>query len=127
MKASAFVDPANGFVAIVDDMGTLVGYRSFGPDGRVPGGSYDDAALETDGGLRPDLTGHGYGRAAIELGLVYGAAKYEPLAFRVTVWSQNERALKVVKSLGFTPAGQFTATTDGEEYTILLGPQLRDR
>ena len=59
-----FLDPASGFRALVDDEGALIGYRSFGPDGRVPGGAYDDSALDTGGGLRPELTGLGRGSAA---------------------------------------------------------------
>ena len=31
----------------------LIGFRSFGPDGRVPGWEYDDQALDTGGALRP--------------------------------------------------------------------------
>ena len=57
-------DPGNGFFALVDDTG-LIGFRSFGPDGQVPGGEYDDSALDTGGGLWPELTGQGKGRAAI--------------------------------------------------------------
>jgi hypothetical protein len=38
------VDPAGGFHALVDNGGSLIGFRSFGPDGRVPGGVYDAAA-----------------------------------------------------------------------------------
>jgi len=53
----------NGFVALVDG-GVLIGYRSFGIDGQVPGFDYDDRALDTGGGLRPSLTGRGLGREA---------------------------------------------------------------
>ena len=116
---AAFTDPANGFVALLDNQNQLVGYRSFGPDGRVPGGNYDDEALDTGGGLRPDLTGRGLGRAAISLGLDYGRAVFAPAAFRVTVWSGNQRALRVVRSLGFTDRAHFAATTDGDDYVIL--------
>ena len=117
-----FADPANGFLALVDDAGALIGYRSFGPDGRVPGGAYDDTALDTGGGLRPDLTGRGLGREAIAVGLAYGRAEFRPAAFRVTVASFNTRARKVVESLGFTHQGDFAATTDGKRYDILLLP-----
>ncbi|HEX4787845.1 MAG TPA: GNAT family N-acetyltransferase [Actinospica sp.] len=117
-----FTDPANGFHALVDDAGALIGYRSFGPDGRVPGGEYDEAALDTGGGLRPDLTGRGLGRRAIETGLAYGRATFHPVAFRVTVASSNARARKVVESLGFTCRSSFDATTDGSRYDILLLP-----
>ena len=59
------VNPENGFFALTGDDDALIGFRSFGPDGQVPGGSYDSSALDTGGGLRPDLTGQGLGRRAI--------------------------------------------------------------
>ncbi len=62
------VSPASGYFALVDD-GSLIGFRSFGADGQVPGGVYDSLALDTGGGLRPELTGHGLGRQAIATGL----------------------------------------------------------
>jgi hypothetical protein len=39
-----FIEPANGDTALVNDNGVLIGYRSFGADGRVPGYAYDDSA-----------------------------------------------------------------------------------
>jgi hypothetical protein len=119
-----FTDPAHGFHALVDDDGALIGYRSFGPDGRVPGGDYDEAALDTGGGLRPDLTGRGrgLGREAIATGLAFGRATFRPAAFRVTVASFNTRARRVVESLGFVCQSSFDATTDGSRYDILLLP-----
>lgn len=117
-----FTDPANGFHALVDDAGSLLGFRSFGPDGRVPGGTYDDSALDTGGGLRPDLTGlgRGLGRQAIATGLAYGRETFHPAAFRVTVAAFNTRARRVVESLGFEHTSSFTATTDGTEFNILV-------
>jgi RimJ/RimL family protein N-acetyltransferase len=114
-------DPASGFFALVDETG-LIGFRSFGPDGRVPGGSYDDSALDTGGGLRPELTGRGLGRAAIATGLEFGAARFAPAAFRITVAAFNQRALRVVAALGFRSLTSFEATSDGWTYQILTRP-----
>jgi RimJ/RimL family protein N-acetyltransferase len=117
-SASDLADPSSGFVALVDASGGLVGYRSFGPDGRVPGGSYDESALDTGGGLRPDLTGLGLGRSAIRIGLDYGWATFDTTRLRITVWADNERALRVVRSLGFEDGDRFVAPS-GDEYVIL--------
>ena len=113
-----YLDPANGVFAVLSG-GELIGFRSFGPDGRVAGGAYDDSALDTGGGLRPELTGRGHGRAVITAGLEFGRQRFAPDAFRVTVASFNTRALRVVASLGFEPASSFAATTDGRRFEIL--------
>ena len=63
------VQPESGFHALMAG-GQLIGFRSFGPDGQVPGWDYDDQALDTGGErLRPQLVGHGLGRHAISRGL----------------------------------------------------------
>jgi ribosomal-protein-alanine N-acetyltransferase len=54
----------------------LIGFPSFGPDGQVPGWDYDDSALDTGGGLRPELTGLGLGRFVIAAGLAFGCAHF---------------------------------------------------
>jgi len=41
----------------------------------------------------------------------------------VTVASFNERALHVVRSLGFRPAGSFAALTDGRSFELLIRPE----
>ena len=135
-----FLDPANGYVALVNDAerpadsaerlvnsagrlvngaGRLIGYRCFGVDGRVPGYDYDDSALDTGGGLRPDLTGAGLGAEAIATGLAYGWERFANAAFRVTVASANARARRVVESLGFRSVARFRASTNGAEYDVL--------
>jgi [ribosomal protein S18]-alanine N-acetyltransferase len=118
---AALLAPDAGFFALTDDSG-LIGFRSFGEDGRVPGGEYDDSALDTGGGLRPDLTGKGLGREAIQTGLDYGARLFAPPAFRVTIASFNLRAQRVVTSLGFRHVASFLATNDGRGFEILVRP-----
>jgi [ribosomal protein S18]-alanine N-acetyltransferase len=114
-----YLDPANGVYAVLSG-GELIGFRSFGPDGRVPGGAYDDSALDTGGGLRPALTGRGLGRSVIAAGLEFGRQRFAPEAFRVTVASFNTRALRVVTSLGFQRVSSFAATTDGRRFEIMI-------
>jgi len=106
----------------VDD-DRLIGFRSFGADGQVPGGSYDDSALDTGGGLRPELTGRGLGREAIGTGLEFGRQRFAPAAFRMTIASFNLRAQRVVQALGFRRVGSFAASTDGRSYELLVRPE----
>jgi [ribosomal protein S18]-alanine N-acetyltransferase len=116
------LDPASGYYALAGEDG-LLGFRSFGADGQVPGGEYDESALDTGGGLRPELTGRGLGRAAIGTGLEFGRQQFAPPAFRVTVATFNLRAQRVVQALGFQPAGRFAASTDGRSFVILVRPE----
>ncbi|CAM3863495.1 GNAT family protein [Nocardioides marinus] len=119
-RPEELLDPDAGFHALLDDADRLIGFRSFGVDGQVPGWAYDDSALDTGGGLRPELVGQGLGREAIRVGLEYGRAAFAPPAFRVTVASFNLRALRTVTSLGFERVGQFDASTDGRRFEVLV-------
>ena len=116
------LDPAAGFHAVLSG-DELVGFRSYGQDGRVPGWAYDDHALDTGGGLRPSLTGQGLGAAAIAAGLAHGREAFAPPAFRVTVASFNARALRVVEGLGFVRIGSFASAVDGQPFEVLVRPE----
>jgi RimJ/RimL family protein N-acetyltransferase len=113
------LEPEVGYHAVIAG-DRLIGFRSFGPDGQVPGWDYDDSALDTGGGLRPELTGHGLGRSAITAGLAFGRERFAPAAFRVTVAAFNTRALRTVKSLGFERVGSFKAARDARTFEVLL-------
>ncbi len=112
-------DPGSGFHAVLSGV-DLVGFRSFGVDGRVPGWDYDDDALDMGGGLRPDLVGRGLGRGVLAAGLSYGRSVYRPPAFRVTVATLNVRALRVVRALGFATAGGFVALEGTRQFEVLV-------
>jgi ribosomal-protein-alanine N-acetyltransferase len=124
MAPDKLLDPALGYHAVMAG-DRLIGFRSFGPDGQVPGWDYDDSALDTGGGLRPDLTGHGLGRTAIATGLAFGRARFAPAAFRVTVASFNTRALRTVESLGFKRVGTFKASRDVRDFDVLVRAEDR--
>jgi ribosomal-protein-alanine N-acetyltransferase len=113
------LQPEVGYHAVVAG-DRLIGFRSFGPDGRVPGWDYDDSALDTGGGLRPELTGQGLGRSAITAGLAFGRERFAPAAFRVTVAAFNIRALRTVESLGFERVGSFKAARDARTFEVLV-------
>lgn len=123
--AAYLTSPEGGFFALTDG-DELIGFRSFGPDGQVPGGRYDSSALDTGGGLRPDLTGRGLGREAIRTGLAFGRERFAPAAFRVTIACFNLRALRVVEALGFRRVDSFYATTNGRRYEMLTRPEVAD-
>ena len=53
-------------------------------------------------GLRPELTGLGYGLAFVQAGLAFGKTRYAPASFQLTVAPFNARAIKVYMRAGFT-------------------------
>lgn len=112
------IDPANGFYGAFEDA-ELVGFCSLGPDGRVPGGPYGDAAVDVGAGLRPDLTGGGRGAAFLREAVTFLESVAGGQALRATVASWNERALRAAGGAGFEPRSTFTGPRD-TEYTILV-------
>ena len=56
-----FLAPKNGYLAVRDSEGALVGFCCFGFEGQVPGGDYSVDALDVGIGMRPELTGQGLG------------------------------------------------------------------
>lgn len=118
------VDPDAGFYSVIAG-DTLIGFRSFGPDGQVPGWDYDESALDTGGGMRPELTGQGLGRVVIAAGLEFGRSRFAPAGFRVTVASFNARALRTVESLGFERVGTFRATRSNRDFQVLARVEHR--
>jgi [ribosomal protein S18]-alanine N-acetyltransferase len=121
-EVSFFTDPANAYYAVTDERGDLIAYRCYGADAQVPGGDYAADALDTGGGLRPDLTGRGLGLAVLNAGLAFGQRTFAPPAFRVTVAAFNQRALLVVTRAGFQPTQQFTRASDSRDFLILIRP-----
>jgi ribosomal-protein-alanine N-acetyltransferase len=110
---SCFVDPVNAYHAIVDEEGRLVAYCCFGPDAQVPGGDYDNPALDIGLGVHPDLTGQGLGGAFVDAVLCFARQELAPSEFRVTVAEFNERAQRVWKKAHFRPVQRFERATDG--------------
>ncbi len=113
------VDSENPFFALLLDR-ELIGFRSFGTDGRVAGGDYDDEYLDTGGGLRPDLTGKGMGAEVVQKGLEFGRHTFGTLRFRTTVADFNQRAKKVCTKIGFERIAGFSRTSDGEPFSIFV-------
>jgi len=87
------------FFAARDDDGDLIGHFYFEekPD-----------ALEYGLGLRPDLTGRGFGLDFFNAGLAFGRERYRPPYVRLFVAAFNERAVKVYERAGFRETGRHT-------------------
>lgn len=116
----AMMDPAYHYHAIRNASGELIGYCCFGLDARVSGFDYDDdEALDVGAGLRPDLTGQGYGAAFLTAILEFGRRHFATRGFRATIASWNERALRMAARAGFQRGPRFVSPA-GVEFTVLL-------
>lgn len=120
-----WLDPNIYVQAIVNPWNVLVAFCSFGLDGQVPGGDYSEEALDIGMGVRPDLTGRGHGATLVEATCRFAASQYRPEKLRVTVASQNARALRVWQKQGFTAIEEFTALHTDMRFDILIRDCLR--
>ena len=114
------LDPANDYFAVVDSAGQLVAHGCFGPDARVPGGTYDDDAIDWGTGMRPDLTGQGHGRMFMELVMEEARKRWPGKKLRTTVASFNERSMHVVRKCGLQEVEVFRNPA-GREFVVLVG------
>lgn len=81
-------------VALASLDGALLGYGTFGPEARVPGGTYTDSpeVLDIGLGLRPDLVGGGLGGQALSALMADARARLPITRVRATVASANPHA-----------------------------------
>jgi RimJ/RimL family protein N-acetyltransferase len=115
-----FSDPENGYFAIADAEGELLGFCNFGADARVPGGEYSAEAIDIGMGMRPDLTGKGHG--AEYAGAVFDFARthYSERHHRVTIAEFNRRAQQLCRRFGFSPVSRFTRKGDDKPFIIMV-------
>jgi len=115
-----FLDPANRFFSILDESDELVGFCSFGPDGQVPGGNYQEEALDIGMGIRPDLTGQGQGSEFVQAILQFAQEQFALPCFRVTIAGFNRRAIHVWAKSGFRPIQTFEKTNvTGDVFVVM--------
>ena len=118
------LDPGNAYYAITDNDGTLVGYCCLGADAQVPGGTYEEAALDIGLGMRPALTGQGHGDGFFAAIVDFALLALAPRRLRVTVAAFNLRAMRVYEKAGFKPVESFGRSGDGVEFVIMTRPGM---
>lgn len=118
-----YLDPANGYFAIVDAQGGFLGFCSFGADARVPGGEYAQEALDIGMGMRPDLTGRGQGAVYAAAVFAYAQERYPAVRQRVTIAAFNKRAQRLCRGFGFAQTAAFARPADGREFVIMIREQ----
>lgn len=109
-----------GYFQLRDERGELVAFCCFGEEARVPGGDYDEPALDVGIGVRPDLTGRGLGRRYLDAALAFGQARYTPPALRLTVAAFNTRAIRLYTGAGFRAIQHFTSTFGDQPFIVMI-------
>ncbi|MCA9936853.1 MAG: GNAT family N-acetyltransferase [Ardenticatenaceae bacterium] len=116
-----FSDPANGYFAIVNEIGEFLGTCNYGADGRVPGGTYDDSAIDIGISMRPDLTGKGNGHIYAAAVFNFARQHYPTLNLRVTIAEFNGRSQRVCEKHGFQITQRFVRESDQRPFVIMTG------
>jgi RimJ/RimL family protein N-acetyltransferase len=114
------IDPTNNVYAMLDQNEELVGYCSYGKDAQVPGGDYNEEALDIGLMIKPELTGQGMGAAFVEEVIRNGIEKYAPEKLRVTIAAFNKRAMRVWERNGFQQTQSFTRTEVKMDFVIMM-------
>lgn len=115
-----YLIPKYQYFSAWNEAGELIGFRCFGEDARVPGGDYSAEALDMGGGLRPNLTGQGFGASFMNAAFEFAHLHYSPQTFRTTVAQFNERALRVCEKMGYKRVSSFISTHSGKPFVILM-------
>jgi [ribosomal protein S18]-alanine N-acetyltransferase len=118
-EMNALLNPGNAYYAVTNEK-ELIAFYCFGQDAQVPGGDYRLDALDIGMGLRPDLTSRGLGLPLVMAGLAFAESVYSPSAFRVTVATFNQRALRVWDKAGFQPVQIFKSHLGDSEFMIRM-------
>ncbi len=75
--------------------------------------------IEIGLGLRPDLTGQGWGLSFVEACLDFARQRSRPQAFALDVARFNERAQAVYEKAGFVPGDTFWRHLNGRRWEFL--------
>jgi RimJ/RimL family protein N-acetyltransferase len=104
------------YFAVRDDDCAMIGFYYYEPNGDV---------LDYGLGLRPDLTGRGFGLDFFRRGLEFARERYRPKLIRLHVAVFNERAIKVYERAGFRETGRHVRTFErwGEVEFITMDEQ----
>jgi len=107
------------YKAIVNQEGHLIGFFCTGQSAQVPKGHefnvYQKACLDIGLGMKPELTGRGFGREF----LAFILKELETDSLRLTVAKFNQRAIRLYEAFGFKRADAFISREEVEFITML--------
>lgn len=95
----------------VKENGTLIGFFTVC--------KMNNGTVDIGLGMRPDITGNGFGLQFVNAGLAFSEEKYGCNYITLSVVKFNERAIKVYKRAGFEAVGTFIQKTNGSCFEFL--------
>jgi ribosomal-protein-alanine N-acetyltransferase len=121
-----FVDPVSRYFAVDAEPGGLAGFCCFGEHARVPGCDYDSGepdVIDVGVGLRPDMTGRGFGRAFVAAVADFAVQRLGAALVRAAIAECNRRSIRVFEAVGFEVARQLRPPGSGESFLELTRPK----
>jgi [ribosomal protein S18]-alanine N-acetyltransferase len=112
--------PDEGYWAVADSLDSLLGFCCLGEPARTAGEADHPAVLDIAIGIRPDLSGQGWG---VELGraaVAYARSVALDRRLRTIVPEWNAVGLRVAEQSGFARSG--TISLEGRQYIVLEQP-----
>jgi ribosomal-protein-alanine N-acetyltransferase len=102
----------NKYFAVLGKNDELIGFFSF---------LLSDGIMSIGLGMKPSLTGKGFGEDFIKMGVQFGINHFSYANDYITldVASFNKRAIKVYERVGFNIIDHFKQDTNGREYEFL--------
>lgn len=93
------------YQVITEENGELIGFYCAGDDARVFAGArvgaYDEERLDVGFGMKPNLTGQGFGQSFCTFILDHVREMHHGKPLRLTVATFNQRAIRLYENLGF--------------------------
>lgn len=101
----------DSYYIVVDENDRLVGYFCIGNAAKVPigieFGAYAEDLIDIGIGMKPELTGQGYGFTFFSFILEYVQDNDRNVPLRLTVAQFNQRAIRLYKKFGFVKIMEF--------------------
>ena len=100
---------------VLDQNDSLVGFFCIGGSAQVPVGrqfgAYSEALADIGIGMKPELTGKGYGAIFFSFVLEHVQDIFKGVPIRLTVAKFNQRAIHLYEKFGFVQRAEFNKDT----------------